>query len=112
MMNRTHRWIALLAFTLLALHEGTAYAGDYWHKPLRYLLLDALIVTSPLTGIAAMVTAANPRWRERPKRWRTSPSTPSYAHAWLRNHFVMLSTLSALSATGLLVLLAHLMSLV
>jgi hypothetical protein len=83
-------------------------AGDWFSKPLRYQVLDTLILSSPFTGLISLVCMTDPRWRERPGRWRTSRYVPSNVRRWLTWHFVLIATTGTLSMLGAATLAAHL----
>jgi hypothetical protein len=78
-------------------------------KPLRYVLLDLLILTSPVTAFATIACALNPRWRERPADWRTSRRIRRYYVLWLYRHVALMLVMGMLSASGIVTFIVHLM---
>ncbi len=82
--------------------------GEILAKPLRDLLLDALILTSPITSIVALLATSDPRWRERPKDWRSSRFIRSYARKWLARQAVLIAITGTCATLGVSALVAHL----
>ncbi len=114
-MTRARCWLELIAVVAVVLYAGPAMAADgdtYWRKPLSSLLLDAFMYASPVTAIACVLAAANPRWRKRPKDWRESNLVSSFGYRWLSQHVIRLAALASISLVGVVTLCLHLLDVV
>jgi hypothetical protein len=102
-----HSLVATALFLLLVPRLADAQSREYLAKPARYLFLDALILTSPVTGFLALLFWSDPRWRERPSEWWKSAFLRRERRRWLVKHAIWLAAVSILAASGAAVLAVH-----
>jgi len=100
--------IVMLSLSLHARIADAAEGGDYFSKRPIFILLDILLLSSPLTGLTAIISASDPRWIERPKSWRHSREMRRYAREWLTRQALFIWTMRTLSILGIAIFLAHL----
>ena len=109
-------WILLLAIALFAAACGKAdrtpwtpkpHYARYGDKPVRFLIMDAFILSSPFTGLTALVLWYDDDWRTRPRRWYVRGRYKPIIRKMLLRRLIAGCLFAAMAATGLVILLLH-----
>jgi hypothetical protein len=86
--------------------------ATYWDKPVRYLVLDAFILASPVNAILAFVFWLDPAWRERPEGWNVPGRVTPMVRRVVRNSLITICTFALLAFLGLAIYAVHVMDLI
>jgi hypothetical protein len=84
----------------------------YFDKPFKYLFFDFLILSSPLTGLLAIIFLLDPNWRERPRDWWKQGRYEEIVRSTLLKQSFMIALFSTMCASGVTIFIFHLLGMI
>ena len=83
-----------------------------FNKPFIFWILDLLIVSSPLTGLLAIVYLIDPMWRERPRGWWRRGRYEDIIRVTLLRKLVALAICGTLCMGGVLTFIFYMLGII
>jgi hypothetical protein len=110
--------LVVIALVMIARHMAPRerrphpHYASYWQKPARYLIMDGLILSSPLNALIAVLFMFDPTWRERPRDRAALEESPPHFRAAVRRNFLIISFFLTLAGLGVAIYIAHVLDLI